>query len=303
MISFIMMAKNVEKYIGEAIIELQKENNVPWELIVIDDHSDDSTYDVSLKFAEQDSRVIVVKNKYKGKIMGTNYGYSISKGDIIKCIDSDDVLLRSFFDEYNEMLKYDAHCHDMDIVDHELKHLAYFRLNTVFLDKNYEFILSNLLSFPKASWSFSRKIAGIIFPMPENLPFEDVWMAMNIKKNAESIYRINKPLYLYRQHTSNTFGGILNYDKDKVIFRANRLIKLIDIFKKEERIIGMYDPNILDNAYEYNSVISRGSLTLRDIFLSNLGFGAKLKLLLLRKCSFLAKKIAVLKWKLDGLRN
>jgi len=303
MISFIMMAKNVEKYIGEAIIELQKENNVPWELIVIDDHSDDSTYDVALKFVEQDSRVIVVKNKYKGKIMGTNYGYSISKGHIIKCIDSDDVLLRSFFDEYDEMLKHDAHCHDMDIVDHELKHLAYFRLNTVFLDKNYEFILSNLLSFPKASWSFSRRIADIIFPMPENLPFEDVWMAMNIKKNAESIYRINKPLYLYRQHTSNTFGGILNYDKDKVIFRANRLIKLIDIFKKEERIIGMYDPNILDNAYEYNSVISRGSLTLRDIFLSNLGFGAKLKLLLLRKCSFLAKKIAVLKWKLDGLRN
>lgn len=298
-----MMAKNVEKYIGEAITELQKENNVPWELIIIDDHSDDSTYDVALKFAEQDSRVIVVKNKYKGKIMGTNYGYSISKGDIIKCIDSDDVLLRSFFDEYDEMLKHDAHCHDMDIVDHELKHLAYFRLNTVFLDKNYEFILSNLLSFPKASWSFSRRIADIIFPMPENLPFEDVWMAMNIKKNAREIYHLKEPVYLYRQHSSNTFGGILNYDKDKVIFRSNRLIKLIDIFRKEERIIGMYDPKILDSVYEYNSFMSKGNLTLRDVFLSKLGIGAKLKLLLLRKCSFLAKNIAILKWKLDGLRN
>jgi hypothetical protein len=135
--------------------------------------------------------------------------------------------------------------------------------------------------------------------MPENLPFEDVWMAMNIKKNAASIFHIKDPVYLYRQHTSNTFGGILNYEKDKVIFRANRLIKLIDIFQNEGRIIDGYKPSILNDVYEYNQVMSKDDLTLKDILLSKLSFKSKFKIWLIRNFPSLIKAFIILKWKLN----
>ena len=93
----------------------------------------------------------------------------------------------------------------------------------------YEVItLSNIVSIPKWSWSFNRRLGDILFPMPETLPFEDVWISFLIKKNANKIYSIKEPVYLYRQHSGQTFGGIINYSKDIVIFRAKRLLRLIN---------------------------------------------------------------------------
>ncbi|QAR34186.1 glycosyltransferase [Geovibrio thiophilus] len=299
MISFIMMAKNVEKYIDEAIIELQKENLINWELIIVDDHSDDSTFEAAYCHAEHDSRITVVRNKFVGKVLGTNYGYSLTKGDIIKCIDSDDVLLNNFFKEYDNLQKHEAHCHNAYIVGQNLSVMTKYLVPSCILTESYEFVLSGLISLPKWSWSFNRRIADIIFPMPENLPFEDVWIAMNIKRNAASIYHIKSPVYLYRQHTSNTFGGILNYEKDKVIFRASRLIKLIEIFKREERIISGYATDILDNVYEYNKTMRKEDLTLRDIFSSRLRFNSKLKIWLIRNFPYLIRAFIITKWKLS----
>jgi len=248
MISFIMMAYNVEKYITDAIVELQKENEVKWELIIVDDFSTDNTFETAKKFADVDSRIKLVRNITKGKVTGTNYGYSLTIGDIIKCIDSDDVLLQDSFRYYEDMKKYDAHCHSSYITDNKLNIKATYQYNPLMLLKDYEFILANLISFPKVSWSFSRKIADKVFPMPENLPFEDVWISMIVKKNAKNIYAMGNPLYLYRQHNNQTFGGIINYDSDRVIFRAKRLLKLMNILETEPRIIDGFEKEIFDTA-------------------------------------------------------
>ncbi|MDY0193879.1 MAG: glycosyltransferase [Aliarcobacter butzleri] len=214
MISFIMMAYNVENYISDAIVELQKENEVKWELVIVDDFSTDSTFEVAKKFAEQDDRIKLVKNISKGKVTGTNYGYSLTSGDIIKCIDSDDVLLQDFFRYYDEMQKYDAHCHSSFITDNKLKIQATYEYNPLMLSKGYSFVLANLISFPKVSWSFNRKIADKVFPMPEALPFEDVWISMIVKKNAQNIFTFETP-----------FKGVRNFLN---IFKVKKLEKKIE---------------------------------------------------------------------------
>ena len=237
MISFIMMAYNAEDYISEAIEELQKENIIDWELIIVEDFSDDNTYEIAKQYADRDDRITLVKNIAKGKVIGTNYGYSLTKGDIIKCIDSDDILKHEFFREYEILKKYDAHCHDALIVDEKLNLMGKYSANPKIINATYQEVLNNLISLPKWSWSFKREIANNIFPMPENLPFEDVWMSIAIKKYSKSIYHLNKPIYLYRQHSTNTYGGILNYNPEKVIFRANRLIKLTNIIENEQQYL------------------------------------------------------------------
>lgn len=303
MISFIMMAYNVEKYISDAILELQKEREVRWELIIVDDFSTDSTYELAKKFSDVDSRIKLVKNVSKGKVVGTNFGYSLSSGSIIKCIDSDDVLLQGFFREYENMKKYDAHCHSSYITDNKLNIQATYECNPLMLSQNYYFILSNLISFPKVSWSFSRKIAEKVFPMPENLPFEDVWISLVVKKTAKNIYAMDKPMYLYRQHDNQTFGGVINYNSDRVIFRAKRLLKLINVLEDEPKVINGFERDIFNRAKIYNRFLSVEKIPIWKLMISELGFILKLKILLIKKSPVLAKYITILKWRLDEIKK
>ena len=144
---------------------------------------------------------------------------------------------QDYFKHYNQLKSYQAHCHNAYITDSKLNNILRYSINPKMLSKNYRYVLSNLLTFPKWAWSFDRSIASKIFPMPENLPFEDVWINLIIKKNSNKIYHINEPIYKYRQHNNQTFGGILNFDKEKVIFRANRIKNLLQIIKDEPKIM------------------------------------------------------------------
>jgi len=300
-ISFIMPAYNSDKFISESIQELQKENVINWELIIIDDFSTDKTFELAQSFADKDSRIKVFKNIKKGKVIGTNYGYSLCSGNIIKCIDSDDILDQDYFKHYNQLKNYQAHCHNAIITDSELNNIIKYSINPKMLSKNYRYVLSNLLTFPKWAWSFDRSIASKIFPMPENLPFEDVWINLIIKKNSNKIYHINEPIYKYRQHNNQTFGGILNFDKAKVIFRANRIKKLLQIIINEDRIMDGIEKNFLKNMEIYYEVTSREKISYYDIFKLDQSFIQKLKIILMRKLPKLNTSVLYLKWKLNEL--
>lgn len=300
-LSFIMPAYNAEPYISEAIKELQKEKKIKWELIIIDDFSNDNTFDLAKQFAKIDKRIKCFKNLKKGKVAGINYGFSLSKGNIIKFIDSDDVLLSDYFSYLKKMKKYDAHCHDAFITDYKLNIITQYNINPLMITQNYKYVAKKLISFPKALWSFKRKIAKLIFPMPKNLPFEDVWINLIIKKNAENIYRINRPIYKYRQHSNQTYGGALNFNKKKVIFRAKRILKLITILKKEPRIICGLDKKIFKQIKFYFYIMSLSKVSFFLILSSNLSLLEKFKLILIKKNPLLAKYIIYIKWKIDGL--
>lgn len=300
MISFIMMAYNVEQYIADAILELQKENIISWELIIVDDFSTDNTFQKAQYFADKDTRIKLVNNITKGKVSGTNYGYSLTKGNIIKCIDSDDVLLADFFKDYKNIVNYDAHCHSAFITDNQLNIQSVYNINPLLISKSYEFVLSNLISFPKWSWSFKREIAEKIFPMPETLPFEDVWIGLAVKKYSRDIYVINRPVYLYRQHKNQTFGGIINYDSEKVLFRSKRLLRLIEVIKNENRLIEGFDINIFDSAKTFNMLMSMKKINILSILKSKLKLSAKVKIILIKKTPNIAKYATLLKWRLDA---
>ncbi|MGM0519930.1 MAG: glycosyltransferase family 2 protein [Campylobacterota bacterium] len=295
-----MMAKNVEAYIPDAIKELQKETKVPWELVIVEDHSDDATFEVASRFAAEDTRVRVVKNKYNGKVMGTNYGYSLTRGDIIKCIDSDDVLSRDFFDCYEEMQQYDAHCHDALIVDNALHPLAHYHINREIIERSYSEVMSNLISIPKAYWSFKRQIAQEVFPLPQDLPFEDVWISLLVKKNARSIKHIQKYLYHYRQHTTQVFGGVLSGEFKTVQFRAQRLVKLIEIFETSQKKLQTQEVDFSNMKTYLNLIVGQASVF--TIISSHISIKQKVKALLQIHFPFLMPLSIRLKWKLNQLK-
>ncbi|WP_457942096.1 glycosyltransferase [Vreelandella alkaliphila] len=91
MVSVIMPAWNVESSIEMAAKSILQQTWQNIELIIIDDASEDSTWELINKIAESDKRVKLLRNKYNvGPYVSKNRGARIAKGDYITGHDSDD---------------------------------------------------------------------------------------------------------------------------------------------------------------------------------------------------------------------
>ena len=302
MISFIMPAKNVSPYAEDAVNALLKADYEDWELIIIEDHSTDDTLRILREIEKRDCRIRVFENKGSGKVVGLNYGYTFTTGEIIKCIDADDVLDTRFFDHVDIMNNYDALCHDGYVTTNKLRIIGNYSVNKSILIKDFSYCLKYLKSLPRWTWSFKRSIGDRIFPMPTELPFEDVWFSLMIKKYAKRICCINDKLYYYRQQDNQVYGGILNFSEHILTFRAKRMLKLIDVIKEEKTrrlISGIEDQDFFEDISSFYRLLAREKLRLWDIMTPALPVRLKLKLLVYRKFNFIAPSLIKMKWLLD----
>lgn len=91
-ISIIVPAYNVEKYIEECISSIEKQKFVSYEIIIIDDGSTDSTPLICEQLKEKYANIIVIHQVNKGSSEARNIGIQQAKGDYILFIDSDDFI-------------------------------------------------------------------------------------------------------------------------------------------------------------------------------------------------------------------
>lgn len=297
MISFIMMAKNEESRISDAISALLSQKVYDdWELVIIDDDSVDSTFEVASQFSKSDHRVKVFKNIHKGKVLGTGYGYSLSRGEYIKCIDADDVLLPEYFDEFERSLPFDAHCHSASVTDENLLSIAFYAVNFRIVTYEYRDVVENFVSIPKWSWTFSRSIADKVFPIPHEMPIEDVWMSIVIKRYAEQIKFTSQSLYLYRQHHGQDYGGMLNFSREIVLLRASRSEKIIEVL--EDKCPELVDGINLEPMKEVLR-LQTDQEPIFSIVRSSVPFPQKIKVLVSLHFPGIASMLTKLKWKFD----
>lgn len=90
-VSVIMPAYNAERFIDEAISSVLSQTMTDWELIVIDDCSEDSSFQIAQNYANKDSRIRVLKNPENSGVAKTrNRGLDLFHGQYVAFLDSDD---------------------------------------------------------------------------------------------------------------------------------------------------------------------------------------------------------------------
>lgn len=105
-ISVIIPVHNAEKYIDKAVQSVMEQNYTNWELLLIENGSEDASLDVCKKNAEKDSRIQVLKEKNKGAGSARNTGLCSAEGEYIVFIDADDYLPdKSVFQRYMNIAK------------------------------------------------------------------------------------------------------------------------------------------------------------------------------------------------------
>ena len=232
-ISFLIPCKNESKFLPAMCESLLANDDRNWEAIFVDDHSTDETANILRQLSNGDPRIRVCKNPGHGKVEALNEAYAMSSFPIIKLIDADDLIssnLVSTLIAYHERIE--AVYHPLELIDEFGTTIRKYLPGRRVCKYSYPKIVENFVSIPKACWSFKREVAARIFPIPEALPYEDVWITFRLKMTNVRIGYCSALLYKYRQHGSMTFGPMDSFSSAMVIYRARRSLRLIDALLK-----------------------------------------------------------------------
>lgn len=102
LVSVIMPCYNDGKYITEAVNSIIKQTYTNWELIIIDDGSDDICTIRILNKLKRDN-IIILRREHEGVVKARNTAISNSKGKYIIPMDADDIAEPQLLEKYVEI--------------------------------------------------------------------------------------------------------------------------------------------------------------------------------------------------------
>lgn len=105
LISIIMPAYNVEKYIARSLESILKQTYQNFEIIIVNDESSDRTGEIIDEFVRKDSRIKVVHNTSRGVAAARNTGLDNCTGEYIGWVDSDDYISEKMFETMLEAME------------------------------------------------------------------------------------------------------------------------------------------------------------------------------------------------------
>jgi glycosyltransferase involved in cell wall biosynthesis len=92
LVSILFPFRNTAVFLKECVDSILKQSFPNWELLAVDDHSDDSSCDVLESYARTDKRIRVFKNDGRGIIPALRTAFKNSSGSLITRMDSDDIM-------------------------------------------------------------------------------------------------------------------------------------------------------------------------------------------------------------------
>ena len=104
LISIIMPVKNAALFLDECIDSIISQSYSNWELLAVNDNSNDDTLQILKRFSALDSRITVLNNPSNGIIEALKTGYNISKGEFITRMDADDIMPKIKLDKLQQLL-------------------------------------------------------------------------------------------------------------------------------------------------------------------------------------------------------
>jgi len=95
-VSVIMPVLNSRHYLAESITSILNQNYQNFELIIIDDNSNDGSIEVINEYKQENARITLIVNMERVGIANSlTKGISIAKGEYIARMDADDVCARN----------------------------------------------------------------------------------------------------------------------------------------------------------------------------------------------------------------
>lgn len=106
MISIVMPVYNAENYLKKSIESILNQTYPAWELILIDNGSEDDSYRICREYAKQDERIWVMHQyQNKGVSAARNLGMEKVTGEYVTFLDADDWIAPDYLEQLSKMAK------------------------------------------------------------------------------------------------------------------------------------------------------------------------------------------------------
>jgi len=91
-VSIIVPFKNTASFLPECLDSIMAQTYSHWEVLAVNDHSADGSFEVLTSYAQKDKRIKVFQNKDSGIIPALQTAYAQSHGNYVTRMDSDDIM-------------------------------------------------------------------------------------------------------------------------------------------------------------------------------------------------------------------
>ena len=240
LVSIVLPTFNGERYLRQSIGSVISQQYKNWELIIVDDHSTDSTSAIIDKFTETDPRIKVIHNSTNQKLpKSLNIGFEKAKGDLLTWTSDDNLYLPNALGEMVDIFLSDSD-------------LGFVFCAQEIIDQNGMPIESGVPKYKLFDLAY-KNICGACFMYRREAALctgtydadlfcaEDYDYFCRLSLNAKTMY-FPKILYRYRKHSGNL---------------SSTRVELADInanavrLRYADRLIRKYKPNWLNLQYIY----------------------------------------------------
>lgn len=215
-ISILMANYNKEKYVSEAIHSVLKQSDPRWELIIVDDFSQDQSMKIIKEFTHSDRRIKVYRNE---KNCGTAYTQDklvkLASAPIVGILDSDDALtedaVRIILEAYKNNPEYGFIYSQFAYTDENLQ--IYKTGECSSIPKGQSNLVADCVSHFK---TFRRELYSRTEGYRADLsPAEDMDIVLKLEE-ITSLNFVNEVLYLYRMLPSSYSHGNKRAEKGRL---------------------------------------------------------------------------------------
>lgn len=264
LISIIVPIYNVEDYLVECLNSIRRQTYKNIEVILVDDHSTDKSYDICYSYTKEDQRFKLIKTEMNcGAGDSRQLGIIFSKGEYIGFADGDDILSEDLISSLYHTLKEtnsDIVCSQYYFYYKDGRKTAPWPITKEkkIIDKTegirrmayYDEIGTEL-------WNklFKREI--IEQSTMRSCHYEDAFILLDYFMNANKICIYPMPLYYYRQREGSLMNSAYSPDKEYAHFDLD--LQRLQLLKT----LGYTDSNLA------NKTIRKGIRTIKNFSLLN----------------------------------
>ncbi len=217
MLSIVVPVYKTEKYIRQCLDSILLQEYKDFELILVDDGSPDNSGAICDEYAKKDKRIKVVHKKNEGLRSAVKLGVSLSHGEYLTFVDSDDWLELNMYKDMMELIN--LYALDCVICNYkyffektgEYKSADFGIAEGLYADENIKKFYEKLLpSFEDrryiagARWNkiFKKeKVASVISDARDDVTMaEDTMVTHRALLECGRVYFLNKDLYIYRRN-------------------------------------------------------------------------------------------------------
>lgn len=222
MVSIVISMKNASMWVVETLVSIQNQTYTNWEVIVVDDHSEDHSFSLVKQFSQNDSRIQVSKNNSTGIIPALNQAFNQVRGEYITRMDADDVMPPNRLAQMVDLLQTlpeksivtgkICYFSDKNISEGYLKYEKWLNERVEQNDFYQHIYRECIVASPNwmgktADFRNYNLFENLIYPEDYDLCFH--WMKKNFK-----IYPINEVTLFWREHPLRTSRNSERYQQE-----------------------------------------------------------------------------------------